>query len=211
MSKFKHVAEGIDAKARELFAGYEKARKAAEDARERFQSACNAVGEAKRTGVGEGAASAARLRAQGDLEEARAAWNEARFGLQGACERIVAEARDELEQAAFCAADPGEVDQAGLALLDSGIIRAADYEAMLDKYEGNATMTRLVSKRLRGYADGAEQEERAAALSVLGAHDAEGAARQGLDAYADFLMRAARNDDMMKAWDAVTPAYAELF
>lgn len=54
------------------------------------------------------------------------------------------------------AVNPEAVDVAALELLKSGIMRPTDYDAMLDKFGSNPTMTRLIAK----YAEDAANAEK---------------------------------------------------
>lgn len=52
--------------------------------------------------------------------------------------------KQELDKAG--AADSGAIDMSALELLKSGIMNASDYVAMVEKFNGNTTMKRIISK-----------------------------------------------------------------
>lgn len=109
-----------------------------------------------------------------EMEQARQAFQtvrKARFAVLDKAKKI----RQELEtdvQAAFLA-DPEQVDNNVLRLIDSGILKAADYEKLFNDAQaaGNTTMCRLIAAAAGNLAKTAEGNDRVA-LNML-THRAE--------------------------------------
>ena len=76
-----------------------------------------------------------------------------RFSLLEKAKRIRGDLSAELEDA--FSADPSQVDANTMTLINSGILRASDYERMYNKAKdaGNATMMRLIGKAAGNYAE----------------------------------------------------------
>ena len=110
-----------------------------------------------------------------ELEEARKHFQtvrKARFNVLDRAKEI----RQELEtdvKAAFLA-DPAQVDNATMTLINSGILKAADYEKLYNDAQvaGNMTMCRLIAQAAGNLAKTASDTDRVA-LNML-THKAEG-------------------------------------
>lgn len=75
--------------------------------------------------------------------------------------------------------NPAEIDGNALELLKSGVMTVSDYAAMVDRYSGNKTMLRLIGKYAddaRKDAQGAEDRQRLAAVSIVARENSTGAA-----------------------------------
>ena len=109
-----------------------------------------------------------------EMEEAKKHFQtvrKARFSVLDKAKKI----RQELEtdvKAAFLA-DPAQVDNATMTLINSGILKAADYEKLFNDAQtsGNTTMCRLIAKAAGNLAKTAEGNDRVA-LNLL-SHKAE--------------------------------------
>lgn len=109
-----------------------------------------------------------------EMEEARQAFQKvrkARFSVMDAAKQIRQELVSDV-QAAFLA-DPAQVDTNTMRLIDSGILKAADYEKLFNDAQaaGNTTMSRLIARAAGNLAKTAEGNDRVA-LNML-AHKAE--------------------------------------
>lgn len=99
-----------------------------------------------------------------------------------------AELRSALEkevQASKCV-DPTAVDAAGVELMKSGILTADDYYSLAEKYDGNVTMLRLLSKYAADAAIDADNRKDRAALTVLSRECANGTGKT-LKAWDDLM------------------------
>lgn len=109
-----------------------------------------------------------------EMEEARQAFQKvrkARFSVMDAAKQIRQELVSDV-QAAFLA-DPAQVDTNTMRLIDSGILKAADYEKLFNDAQaaGNTTMSRLIARAAGNLAKTAEGNDRVA-LNLL-SHKAE--------------------------------------
>ena len=95
----------------------------------------------------------------------------ARFAVLDAAKRIRGELVSDV-QAAFLA-DPAQVDNATVSLINSGVLKAADYEKLFNDAQssGNTTMCRLIAQAAGNVAKTAEGNDRVA-LNLL-SHKAE--------------------------------------
>ena len=101
-----------------------------------------------------------------------------------------AELRSALEKevrASKCV-DPTAVDAAGVELMKSGILTTDDYYALAEKYDGNVTMLRLLSKYAADAATDADNRKDRVALIVLSQDCAKGTGK------------------ILKAWDSMMTA-----
>lgn len=122
--------------------------------------------------------------------------------------------RNELVQDAVrrTAVNPEAVDVAALELLKSGIMRPTDYDAMLDKFGSNPTMTRLIAK----YAEDAANAEKnnttariaftAAQTRARGLVDPE-ADVADFDGMIDLFARSVNNRHMIKHYDELAAPF----
>ena len=99
-----------------------------------------------------------------------------------------AELRSALEkevQASKCV-DPTAVDAAGVELMKSGILTPDDYYSLAEKYDGNVTMLRLLSKYAADAATDADNRKDRVALTVLSQECASGTGKT-LKAWDDLM------------------------
>ena len=99
-----------------------------------------------------------------------------------------AELRSALEkeaQASKCV-DPTAVDAAGVELMKSGILTPDDYYSLAEKYDGNVTMLRLLSKYAAEAATDAGNRKDRVALTVLSQECANGTGKT-LKAWDDLM------------------------
>ena len=109
-----------------------------------------------------------------EMEQARQAFQtvrKARFSVMDKAAQIRKELISDV-QAAFLA-DPAQVDNATMTLINSGILKAADYEKLFNDAQtsGNMTMCRLIAQAAGNVAKTASDTDRVA-LNML-AHKAE--------------------------------------
>ena len=71
-------------------------------------------------------------------------------------------------------ASPDAVDTNALELLKSGIMTASDYISMVERFNDNATMTRMISKFARDAASGTDDLREKAALNAIAVTCADG-------------------------------------
>ena len=107
--------------------------------------------------------------AQKDFErEAPAIWetfNQTRAELRKGLEK---------EVSANNLADPSAIDNGALELLKSGIMTSSDFSGMVERFNGNATMTRLISKYARDAALSVDNTREKAALNSIAVTCADG-------------------------------------
>ncbi len=213
MSKFNHYARKADDVATAAFAtisGAEKALKAATEAQNKALRGSNLQDPAV-------AAKLARLKA--DYLEAEQAVRDARWKLPDKIEAELAAIRKELETAleAEYYADPSDIDNDTLTLLQSGILTPAEYERLFtDALEkGNYTMARLVGRAAQEQAEKygyGSPEERLLTVIAHNAKNVGGAAYLStFDAVTDVIMRCVRNPYMVKSYDRLTSEIIENF
>lgn len=165
MSKWNNYAKKLDAAFREAQRAYEAevaklnaAQKARDDAftysPERPVGAAAAVLEAKKQ------AAAAELKAA--QENFTRAARKIVYGYSDTVEKLKQELSDAVDAATMV--DPAAVDSNALALLNSGIMNAADYKHMLEKFKDNSTMRRMIGKYVK---DAAEARKDDTALRIM--------------------------------------------
>lgn len=143
--------------ARDLQTAFLAARKEYADAYEKLQKAEADRAEASRWReekyIGENAARKAR--AEVDYLAAKAEFDAANNRVWGELNRQRAELRAGLQKElrADGAASPDAIDGNALELLKSGIMTPDDYYALLDKYDNNPTMLRMIGKYAQDAAD----------------------------------------------------------
>lgn len=114
-------------------------------------------------------------RAQGiaaSLEQAaQEAFTKAARQIMGDYRGSVESLKQELSQAVSAATlvDPAAVDANALALLNSGIMKAADYRHMLDQFADNPTMRRMIGK-YAGDAAAAARDNRQESTALRAVH-----------------------------------------
>lgn len=99
-----------------------------------------------------------------------------------------AELRQGLEKEVRAASlvDPDAIDENAIKLLESGVMKSDDFQKMVSKYDGNATMTRMIAKFARDSAGAADNAREKAALNAISVTCADGL------------------DSTMRAWDALS-------
>ena len=150
MSKYNQYAKRLDT--------------AFKTAREEYMEAWNKLQAAQKANTDAQAWRAETYRGENDLrrQRARAQLLEAEHTFKAAESRVWAEfdrqkeeiRRDlESEVRATSTVDPDAIDTNALELLKSGILTADDIFSMVDKYDSNITMLRLISKTAKELAD----------------------------------------------------------
>lgn len=133
-------------------------------AREEYMEAWNQLQAAQKANTDAQAWRAETYRGENDLrrQRAKAALLEAEHTFRAAESRVWAEfdrqkesiRRDlESEVRTTSTVDPDAIDANALELLKSGILTADDIFSMVDKYDSNITMLRLISKTAKELAD----------------------------------------------------------
>ena len=133
-------------------------------AREEYMEAWNQLQAAQKANTDAQAGRAETYRGENDLrrQRAKAALLEAEHTFRAAESRVWAEfdrqkeaIRRDLESdvRASSTVDPDAIDANALELLKSGILTADDVFSLVDKYDSNITMLRLISKTAKELAD----------------------------------------------------------
>lgn len=133
-------------------------------AREKYMEAWNQLQAAQKAHTDAQAGRAETYRGENDLrrQRAKAALLEAEHTFRAAESRVWAEfdrqkeaIRRDLESEVWASStvDPDAIDANALELLKSGILTAADVFSLVDKYDSNITMLRLISKTAKELAD----------------------------------------------------------
>lgn len=133
-------------------------------AREKYMEAWNQLQAAQKANTDAQAGRAETYRGENDLrrQRAKAALLEAEHTFRAAESRVWAEfdrqkeaIRRDLESEVWASStvDPDAIDANALELLKSGILTADDVFSLVDKYDSNITMLRLISKTAKELAD----------------------------------------------------------
>ena len=158
-------------------------------------------------------------RAEADLAEARNAFDQMRRHLFDDKRREIAAVRAELEKAVFdaFAADPKAVDMNTLALMNSGILTAAEYNRLIDASTaaGNHTMVRLLAQSAKDMAEKTTGDADVSRSYRLVSHKGKGAnGHEYMEAF-DFLAstfnRCERNFALTGKWDELTSPVVDSF
>ena len=169
MSKWNNYAKKLDAAFREAQRAYEAevaklnaAQKARDDAftysPERAVGAAAYVLEAKKN------TATAELKAA--QENFTRAARKIVYGYADTVNNLKQELSDAVDAANLV--DPAAVDSNALALLNSGIMNAADYRHMLEQFKDNSTMRRMIGKYAKDAAEARKNDiAESAALRVL--------------------------------------------
>ena len=145
-------------------------------ARDEYAAAYNAVEQARKAMQDAGPDALKRQIATLQLQEAENSLRKEAARIWSAFDAKAAELRTALSnevQASKCV-DPTTVDAAGVELMKSGILTADDYYSLAEKYDGNVTMLRLLSKYAADAATDADNRKDRAALTVLSRECANG-------------------------------------
>ena len=212
MSKFNNYAKRMNEIANATFEEYRKAEAAVKSAESRYNA------YPRRNGA-DPAYMAKSARAEADLAEARNAFDQMRRHLFDDKRREIAAVRAELEKALGdeYAADPSKVDMNTLALMNSGILTAAEYNRLIDASTaaGNHTMVRLLAQSASDMAEKSKSDSDTARNYRIVAQKGKGMdGREYLQAFdfmTDTFNRCERNFALTKKWDELTAPVVESF
>ena len=211
MSKFNNYAKRMNEIANATFEEYRRAEAAVKSA----ESRCNAY--PRRNGA-DPAYMAKSARAEADLCEARNAFDQMRRHLFDDKRREIAAVRAELETALGneYAADPSKVDMNTLALMNSGILTAAEYNRLIDASTaaGNHTMVRLLAQSAKDRADKVNDSDTAREYRLVAQKGKGANGREFLEAFdymGDVFNRCERNFSLAGKWDELTAPVVESF
>ena len=211
MSKFNGYARKVNEIANAAFAEYREKEAAVKSAESRYNA------YPRRNGA-DPAYMAKSARAEADLAEARNAFDQMRRHLFDDKRREIAAVRAELEKAVFdaFAADPKAVDMNTLALMNSGILTAAEYNRLIDASTaaGNHTMVRLLAQSAKDRADKVNDSDTAREYRLVAQKGKGMDGRQYLEAFdymGDVFNRCERNFSLAGKWDELTADVVESF
>ena len=211
MSRFNSYAKRMNEIANAAFAEYREKEAAVKSA----ESRCNAF--PRRNGA-DSSYLAKSARAEADLCEARNAFDQMRRHLFDDKRREIAAVRAELEKAVFdaFAADPKAVDMNTLALMNSGILTAAEYNRLIDASTaaGNHTMVRLLAQSAKDLADKVNDSDTAREYRLVAQKGKGANGREFLEAFdymGDVFNRCERNFALAGKWGELTADVVENF
>ena len=211
MSRFNDYAKKLNEIANATFEEYRRAEAAVKSAESRYNA------HPRRNGA-DPAYMARSARAEADLCEARNAFDQMRRHLFDDKRREIAAVRAELEKAVFdaFAADPKAVDMNTLALMNSGILTAAEYDRLIDASTaaGNHTMVRLLAQSAKDRADKVNDSDTAREYRLVAQKGKGANGREFLEAFdymGDVFNRCERNFSLAGKWDELTADVVENF
>ena len=211
MSKFNNYARKLNEIANTTFEEYRRAEAAVKSAESRYNA------YPRRNGA-DPAYLAKSARAEADLAEARNAFDQMRRHLFDDKRKEIAAVRAELEKAVFdaFAADPKAVDMNTLALMNSGILTAAEYNRLIDASTaaGNHTMVRLLAQSAKDRADKVNDSDTAREYRLVAQKGKGANGREFLEAFdymGDVFNRCERNFSLAGKWDELTADVVENF
>ena len=211
MSKFNSYARKVNEIANAAFAEYREKEAAVKSAESRYNA------YPRRNGA-DPAYMARSARAEADLCEARNAFDQMRRHLFDDKRKEIAAVREELEKAVFdaFAADPKAVDMNTLALMNSGILTAAEYNRLIDASTaaGNHTMVRLLAQSAKDRADKVNDSDTAREYRLVAQKGKGANGREFLEAFdymGDVFNRCERNFSLAGKWDELTADVVENF
>ena len=211
MSRFNSYAKRMNEIANAAFAEYREKEAAVKSAESRYNA------YPRRNGA-DPAYMAKSARAEADLAEARNAFDQMRRHLFDDKRREIAAVREELEKAVFdaFAADPKSVDSNTLALMNSGILTAAEYNRLIDASTaaGNHTMVRLLAQSAKDRADKVNDSDTAREYRLVAQKGKGMDGRQYLEAFdymGDVFNRCERNFSLAGKWGELTADVVENF
>ena len=211
MSRFNSYAKRMNEIANATFEEYRRAEAAVKSAESRY----NAY---PRRNNADPAYMAKSARAEADLAEARNAFDQMRRHLFDDKRREIAAVRAELEKAVFdaFAADPKAVDMNTLALMNSGILTAAEYNRLIDASTaaGNHTMVRLLAQSAKDRADKVNDSDTAREYRLVAQKGKGANGREFLEAFdymGDVFNRCERNFALAGKWGELTADVVENF
>ena len=211
MSRFNSYAKRMNEIANAAFAEYREKEAAVKSAESRYNA------YPRRNGA-DPAYLAKSARAEADLAEARNAFDQMRRHLFDDKRREIGAVRVELEKAVFdaFAADPKAVDMNTLALMNSGILTAAEYNRLIDASTaaGNHTMVRLLAQSAKDRADKVNDSDTAREYRLVAQKGKGANGREFLEAFdymGDVFNRCERNFSLAGKWDELTADVVENF
>ena len=211
MSRFNNYAKRMNEIANAAFAEYREKEAAVKSAESRYNA------YPRRNGA-DPAYMAKSARAEADLAEARNAFDQMRRHLFDDKRREIAAVRAELEKAVFdaFAADPKSVDSNTLALMNSGILTAAEYNRLIDSANaaGNHTMVRLLAQSAKDRADKVNDSDTAREYRLVAQKGKGANGREFLEAFdymGDVFNRCERNFSLAGKWGELTADVVENF
>lgn len=211
MSRFNSYAKRMNEIANAAFAEYREKEAAVKSAESRYNA------YPRRNGA-DPAYLAKSARAEADLAEARNAFDQMRRHLFDDKRREIAAVRAELEKAVFdaFAADPKAVDMNTLALMNSGILTAAEYNRLIDASTatGNHTMVRLLAQSAKDRADNVNDSDTAREYRLVAQKGKGANGREFLEAFdymGDVFNRCERNFSLAGKWVELTADVVENF
>ena len=211
MSKFNNYAKRMNEIANATFEEYRRAEAAVKSAESRYNA------YPRRNGA-DPAYMARSARAEADLCEARNAFDQMRRHLFDDKRREIAAVRAELEKALGdeYAADPSKVDMNTLALMNSGILTAAEYNRLIDASTaaGNHTMVRLLAQSAKDRADKVNDSDTAREYRLVAQKGKGANGREFLEAFdymGDVFNRCERNFALAGKWGELTADVVENF
>jgi hypothetical protein len=211
MSKYNDYAKRMNEIAKSTFAVYG----AKADAVASAESRCKAY---PRRNYADAAYMAKSARAEADLADAKAEFEQIRRTLFDAKRKEIKAIRDELEKAVAdeFAADPKHIDMQTVELMRSGIMTANEYGRLLDDAaaRGNHTMTRLIAQSAAERAEKMSDSDAAQGYRFVSQKGKGVDGHQYLETY-DFLVRTfdrcERNFALSTKWDELTAPMVESF
>ena len=174
MSEFNHFAKELDAAFRA--------------ARSEYAAVYEELTKAKENASAAGLDAVKKQIATLQLQEAEKKMRQETGRIWSVFDAKAAELRSALEkevQASKCV-DPTAVDAAGVELMKSGILTPDDYYSLAEKYDGNVTMLRLLSKYAADAATDADSRNDRVSLTVLSQECANGTGKT-LKAWDDLM------------------------
>lgn len=174
MSEFNHFAKELDAAFRA--------------ARSEYAAVYEELTKAKENAGAAGLDAVKKQIATLQLQEAEKKMRQETGRIWSVFDAKAAELRSALAkevQASKCV-DPTAVDAAGVELMKSGILTPDDYYSLAEKYDGNVTMLRLLSKYAADAATDADNRKDRVALTVLSQECANGTGKT-LKAWDDLM------------------------
>lgn len=211
MSKFNNYARKLNEIANGTFEEYRKAEAAVKSAESKYKEYPRRMGA-------DAAYMAKSARAEADLAEVRNAFEQVRRHLFDDKRREINAIRAELEKALGdeYAADPSKVDMNTLALMNSGILTAAEYNRLIDSANaaGNHTMVRLLAQSAKDRADKVNDSDTAREYRLVAQKGKGANGREFLEAFdymGDVFNRCERNFSLAGKWDELTSPVVESF
>ena len=211
MSKFNGYARKVNEIANAAFAEYREKEAAVKSAESRYKA------YPRRNGA-DPSYLAKSARAEADFAEARNAFEQVRRHLFDDKRREINAIRAELVTALGneYAADPKAVDMNTLALMNSGILTAAEYNRLIDSANaaGNHTMVRLLAQSAKDRADKVNDSDTAREYRLVAQKGKGMDGRQYLEAFdymGDVFNRCERNFSLAGKWDELTSSVVESF